>query len=288
MSKAGLSRGIAGALLVVMVFTTGCKAVSMDSITKDVDSRVNEDAFNQESAVSEGQVSPENMAGGTDTMITPETDVDGNILEPTQSVGRVGAMKKEQEKETKAPVPVQDTELGDWLKTRDGFMFKSKETGEYITSSIMNIGEYVYFFDENGVLRDNVFVPTSEGTKFISGYKYLDKGFVELDGNKYYLSPDEGRLELCKAKINGELYCFDEDGIIISETKWDSKYGQGTETSEQSTDALEQDTDTSEQDTDTSEQGNDTSEQENETLEQSTEDNNSESNGIVIETSEMK
>lgn len=189
------------------------------------------------SAADAGAVTDPAAAGNTentaDTAAAVETDADGNPLEPQQSRGRVALSVEPETEETKAPVPIQDTDLGEWTKTKNGFMFRSNETGEWVASSMMTIGDYVYYFDENGLLQDNVFIPTDEGTKFISGYQFIT-GFIELDGEIYYITPDEGRAELCKAQIDGELWCFDEEGRAISEEEWDEQYGYQSDTSDDS------------------------------------------------------
>lgn len=112
------------------------------------------------SAADAGAVTDPAAAGDTentaDTAAAVETDADENPLEPQQSRGRVALSVEPETEETKAPVPIQDTDLGEWTKTKNGFMFRSNETGEWVASSMMTIGDYVYYFDENGLLQDNV------------------------------------------------------------------------------------------------------------------------------------
>lgn len=244
----------------------GGDSLSVDNMVADASAQADAESVAAETTavtdtVAEGQATPENTPADTSAEAVPvETDADGNPIEPTQSTGRVSLNIEDTEEEETTPVPIVDTELGTWLKTKDGFKFKSAETGEYVTSSLLSVDGYQYCFDSNGLLRNNLFVPTENGTMYIKDYQFV-YGFIEVDGDTYYITPDEGRAEACKAKIDGELWCFDSEGKVITEEEWDEKFGlyesSTDETSEES-EAMEGSSGDTEEVTETSESTSET------------------------------
>ena len=157
--------------------------------------------------------------------------VDGEEVEETEPGQHltVALKSNEVEEETKPSIPVDEfKKYGKIVKDKDGYRILGPD-GYYISESLLNVNDNCFYFDENGFLKDDVFVPakSSDGkviTKFVHNYSYL-YGWVEINDKKYYIDEQEGRLENTSREIDGETYYFDNIGRSISKERYEAAYG---------------------------------------------------------------
>lgn len=148
--------------------------------------------------------------------------------EPGQKL-TVALRAEAKEDESKPSIPVEEfKKYGKIVKDKEGFRILGPD-GYYISESMLNVDGNCFYFDENGYLKDDVFVPAkgADGeviTLFVHNYSYL-YGWVEINGKKYYIDEQQGRLENTSKEIDGELYYFDNIGRSVSKDRYEAAYG---------------------------------------------------------------
>jgi len=118
-------------------------------------------------------------------------------------------------------------------KPTDGWYTDSKNVTYYYVNGVAvkgltAIGKSLYYFDSKGALKKNGWAKIPFSNEGISYYKWiyarengaLKEGWKKYKGYWYYLKPF--MLESEGAKINGKVYAFNGDGIMISQKGWQS------------------------------------------------------------------
>jgi glucan-binding YG repeat protein len=141
---------------------------------------------------------------------------------------------KAQEAKESVELPISEFEkYGKVVKTKDGFRILTRE-GVYVSDSLLNYNGMCFYFDEDGYLKDDVFVPAKNAdgsvkTLYVHNYTYVYGLITDTDGKTYYIDEDLGRLTETTKEVDGKMYYFDTNGKSISESKWTSLYGNQIE-----------------------------------------------------------
>lgn len=159
-----------------------------------------------------------------------ETDADGNIIETeaTQQV-KVAIGQVETEAVESVNFPIDEfKKYGKVVKTKDGYRILGTD-GYYITESMINYDGNCFYFDEDGYLKDNVFVPAKNSngeviTLYVQNYKYTYGLVTDAAGKTYYIDENLGRLEKTTQEVDGKTYYFDENGKSVSKKTYESKF----------------------------------------------------------------
>lgn len=117
---------------------------------------------------------------------------------------------------------------GKVVKTKDGYRVLGQD-GKYITESVLNVGEHCFYFDETGLLKNDVFVPAQNVngdliTLYIHNYSYMYGLIKTPDGSVYYIDEDLGRFENTTKEIDGQMYYFNDEGKSVSEKTFNKMY----------------------------------------------------------------
>ena len=171
-----------------------------------------------------------------DTYMDTESVVDdyGDGLEDEESSEdpgqklTVSLVQDNVEEEAGVVVPVAEfKKYGKVVKGKDGYRILAAD-GHYVSDSLLSVGENHFYFDEDGYMKDDVFVPTKNAsgeiiTMYIHNYSYV-YGWITVDNRDYYIDETEGRLELVSKEIDGETYYFDTQGRKVSKERFDALY----------------------------------------------------------------
>ena len=157
-----------------------------------------------------------------------EEPIEDESTEETDGAKTAKVSFGDTEDSERVPMPVDYfMTFGKVIKQPGGYSILQAD-GTYITNSIIPYEDYIYYFNEDGVLTDNVFVDakSSDGKlvkKYISNYAYK-YGFITIDKKTYYVDEDQGLLKSMAVQIDGENYYFDDTGKSISESRYNTLY----------------------------------------------------------------
>lgn len=157
-----------------------------------------------------------------------ETDSDGNIIETTPSQNLTVKLNVDSTVEDTGYLPVDEfKKYGKIIKTKEGYRILTQD-GVYLSEAIINYEDSIYYFNEDGYLTDNVFLPAknSEGkvvTYFIHNYQYTF-GLVEVNNSKFYIDENKGKVSACSVDVDGKTYYFDDNGKSIGKKTYELKY----------------------------------------------------------------
>ena len=73
-----------------------------------------------------------------------------------------------------------------------------------------------YVFSKDGKLQRGAFYETAEGTVYYWGSDMVG-GWQEIDGDKYYFDPDTHIMADDTTEIDGKLYAFNQQGVLVHE-----------------------------------------------------------------------
>lgn len=96
-----------------------------------------------------------------------------------------------------------------WCYFDGNHRFFDKKTGIMYTG-ICKVDKYYYYFQENS-------------NTAVSGYRYKG-GFINVDGNRYYFSPKDGRAATGWLTVDGKTYYFDSKGVMYKGVRKIGKY----------------------------------------------------------------
>lgn len=170
-----------------------------------------------------------------------ETDADGNIIETTPAQNLTVKLNVDKKEEETSNLPIEEfKKYGKVIKAKDGYRVLTKDS-EYLSEAIITYEDGVYYFNEDGYLANDVFLPAknSDGkvvTYFVHNYKYTF-GLVETPIGKYYIDEEKGKLTSCAIEVDGKEYFFDDTGKSIGKKTYELRY------SNNSTDETELETD---------------------------------------------
>lgn len=207
------------ACLLAVLFLTACNNTGTKANFDDVDAQVSDNAFEQSSATDTTLQS--SSANSTQTTIGTDSANTSDVVEETQAVGRavLASVEDSTSSDMLGTLEIVDTDKGDWLKTPKGYKLKLKETGDYICSDVIEAGDNLYYFDENGYLQTSLFVSSNGKDWYVQNCKKV-YGFIEIAGSTYYIDVEKGVLKACSAKIDGETYWFNRDGETVTESEF--------------------------------------------------------------------
>lgn len=152
---------------------------------------------------------------------------DESVEDPGQKL-TVSLVQDTVEDEEAVIIPVEEfKKYGKVVKGKDGYRILGSD-GYYINDAMLTVGDNHYYFDENGYMQDDVFVPVKDAsgkvrTMYIHNYSYV-YGWITVDNKQYYIDESEGRLELVSKEIDGEVCYFDTQGRKVSEERYNSLY----------------------------------------------------------------
>lgn len=93
--------------------------------------------------------------------------------------------------------------------------FLHKKTGVRMTDCWFRVGKYYYYADEDGVMQKNRWI----GNYYVKSNYRRAFGWLELDGERYYLNPGTGKKTVGLKTIDGKKYYFDKTGVM-EKNKW--------------------------------------------------------------------
>lgn len=162
-----------------------------------------------------------------------ETDADGNIIETTPAQNLTVKLNVDKKEEETSSLPIEEfKKYGKVIKAKDGYRILTKDS-EYLSEAIITSGDGIYYFNENGYLANDIFLPAknSEGkvvTYFVHNYKYTF-GLVETPNGKYYIDEEKGKLTSCAIEVDGKEYFFDDTGKSIGKKTYEIRYSNRDE-----------------------------------------------------------
>lgn len=157
-----------------------------------------------------------------------ETDADGNIIETTPAQNLTVKLNVDKKEEETSSLPIEEfKKYGKVIKAKDGYRILTKDS-EYLSEAIITSGDGIYYFNEDGYLANDVFLPAknSDGkvvTYFVYNYKYTF-GLVETPNGKYYIDEEKGKLTSCAVEVDGKQYFFDDTGKSIGKKTYELRY----------------------------------------------------------------
>lgn len=157
-----------------------------------------------------------------------ETDADGNIIETTPAQNLTVKLNVDKKEEETSSLPIEEfKKYGKVIKAKDGYRILTKDS-EYLSEAIITSGDGVYYFNEDGYLANDIFLPAknSDGkvvTYFVHNYKYTF-GLVETSSGKYYIDEEKGKLTSCAIEVDGKEYFFDDTGKSIGKKTYELRY----------------------------------------------------------------
>ena len=99
-----------------------------------------------------------------------------------------------------------------WHTHADGTYYISKETGEKDTGYQM-IDNMCYLFDDKGYILPPGWQDFRGDTYYLGKNGVIQRGTIEVDGEKYYFSTESGVFRKGLVRINGDEYYFDDHGF---------------------------------------------------------------------------
>ena len=131
--------------------------------------------------------------------------------------------------EEKVRVPVEYFKtLGRVIKQKEGYSIVLPE-GEYLREATVDYQGHVFYFNEDGILTNDVLIKAygKDGhtviQKYIHNYSY-QTGFIKINDKDYYVDAEEGLLTATTREIDGKTYYFDDNGKSISKSRYNSLY----------------------------------------------------------------
>ncbi len=74
-----------------------------------------------------------------------------------------------------------------------------------------------YYFQVDGTLKKGLYT-SEDGIYFSDDYGYTQKGWFDIEGNRYFFDPTDGKAHKGDSIIEGNRYYFDNNGVL--KTDW--------------------------------------------------------------------
>lgn len=109
-----------------------------------------------------------------------------------------------------------------FAKTGASFLCYGDPVSKALVTGVQTIGGSAYVFDSNGVMTEGSYTDSEPRTGFADlngGKGYFEKGrwltgFQRISGAVYYFDPESALMRTDLVRIDGEMYCFGEDGKL--------------------------------------------------------------------------
>ena len=99
-----------------------------------------------------------------------------------------------------------------WHTHSEGTYYISPETNDRVTGYQI-IDNTCYLFDDDGIILPPGWHDFRGDTYYLGEDGVIQRGTVEIDGEKYYLSTESGIFRTGLVDINGNEYYFDDHGF---------------------------------------------------------------------------